>query len=98
MVHGRKGEVVIEEFSKFFDKGRDELWTMIRDDFVIKSKVEVNFVEKEGGYPFGGDGFLGEAENYPLCKAMVNHNQQRIKARRNREIGGEVVQDLLEGA
>ena len=32
------------------------------------------------------DGFLGGAENYSLYKAMVDHNQQRIKARGNREV------------
>ena len=48
---------------------------MVRDDFIVQSKVEVNFVQKEGSYPLGGDGFLGGAENYPLHKAMVEHNQ-----------------------
>ena len=53
-------------------------------------------MEKEGGYPLGGDGFLCRAENYPLCKAMVDHDQQGIKARGSREIGDEVTGDLLE--
>ena len=54
-------------------------------------------MEKEGGYPLSGDGFLGRAENYPLCKAIVDHNQQGIETRGNREIGDEVIGDLLEG-
>ena len=33
----------------------------IRDDFVEKSKMKEDFVKKEGGDPFGGDGFLGRA-------------------------------------
>ena len=37
-------------------------------------------MEKEGGDPFGGDGFLGRAENYPLSKPMVYHNHERIEA------------------
>ena len=52
---------------------------MIRDDLVIKSKVEVDFVGKEGGYPLSSDAFLGGAENHPLCKTMVDHNQQGME-------------------
>ena len=53
---------------------------MIGDDFVIQAETEVNLVEKEDGYLFGRDGFLSGAENYPLCKAMVNHDQEKIEA------------------
>ena len=54
--------------------------TTIRDDFIKKSKAKEDFVEKEGGDSFGGDGFLGRAKNHPLSKAMVYHNQERIEA------------------
>ena len=54
-------------------------------------------MKEKGGYPFGGDCFLSGAENYPLCKAMVDHDQQRIKARGSREVGDQVTRDLLEG-
>ena len=60
--------------------------------------MKVYFVEKEGGYPFYSDSFLYGAENYPLSKAMVNHDQQRIKTRGHREVGDKVIGDLLEGA
>ena len=73
------------------------MWATIRDDFVIEPKAEVYFVEEESGYPFSGDGFLSGAENYPLCKAMVNHDQQRIEARGSRKVGDQVAGDLLEG-
>ena len=43
-------------------------------------------MEEKGGDSFGGDGFLSGAENYPLSKAMVYHNQERIEA----SGGGEV--------
>ena len=33
-------------------------------------------MEEEVGNSFRGDGFLGRAENYPLSKAMVNHDQK----------------------
>ena len=55
-------------------------------------------MEKEGGYPLSGDCFLGRAENYPLSKAMVDHNQQRVKAGGSGEIGDQIARDLLEGA
>ena len=32
-------------------------------------------MEKEGSNLLGDDRFLGRAENYPLHKAMVDHNQ-----------------------
>ena len=32
-------EVVVQEFSEFFDKGRGELWTLIRDYFIVESKA-----------------------------------------------------------
>ena len=72
--------------------------TSIRDDFIKKSKAKEDFVEKEGGDSFGGDGFLGRAKNYPLSKSMVDHDQERVKARGDREIGDEIARDLLKGA
>ena len=44
-------------------------------------------MEEKGGDPFGGDGFLSGAENYPLRKAMVYHDQERVKARGGGEVG-----------
>ena len=70
----------------------------IRDDFVEKSKTKKDFVKKEGGDPFGGNGFLGRAKNYPLSKPMVYHDHERIEAQGNREISDKVTGDLLEGA
>ena len=55
-------------------------------------------MEEEGSYPFGGDRFLGGAENYPLCKAMIDHDQERVKARGGGEVSDEVTRDLLEWA
>jgi hypothetical protein len=75
VISGGKGEVVSEDLSEFFGKGRGELWTAIGDDLVVESEAFVNFVEEKGGYPFGGDGFLGRTENYPLRKPVVDHDQ-----------------------
>ena len=61
------------------------------------SSVRNDFVEKEGGDSLSGDGFLGRAKNHPLSKPMVDHDQERVKARGDREIGDEITRDLLEG-
>ena len=98
VIGGGEGEIIVEEFSKLLGEGRSELWAVIRDDFIVELETKVYFVEEEGGYPFSSDRFLSRAENYPLCKAMVNHNQQGIKARGSREVSDEVAGDLLEGA
>ena len=79
-------------------EGGCELGAMIGDDFVKKSKTEEDFVEKEGGDSFGGDGFLGRAKNYPLSKSMVYHDQERIEAQGSREVRDKIAGDLLEGA
>ena len=55
-------------------------------------------MEEQGCDPFSGDGFLGGAENYPLSKPMVNHNQERIKRQERRKIHDKVTGYLLEGA
>ena len=54
-------------------------------------------MEEKGGYPFSGDRFLSRVENYPFCKAMVDHDQQRIEARESGEVSDQVTRDLLEG-
>ena len=63
------------------------MWATIGDDLVIEPKMEVHFVKEEGSHPFSGDCFLSGAENYPLCKAMVDHDQQGVEARGSGEIG-----------
>ena len=70
----------------------------VRDDFVEKSKAKEDFVEEEGGDPFGGNGFLGRAKNYPLSEPMVYHDQERIEAGGQGEIRDKVARDLLERA
>ena len=97
VIGGGKRKVVVKEFAELLGEGGGELWAMIRDDFVVEPEAKVDFVEKECGDSFGSDHFLSGAENYPLCKAMVDHNQQRVKARGGREVGDQVTGDLLEG-
>ena len=53
-------------------------------------------MEKEGGDSFGSDRCLSRAKNHPLSKPMVYHDQERIKARGDREIRDKIAGDLLE--
>ena len=78
-------------------EGRGKLGASVRDDFVVKAEAEKDFMEEKGGDSFSGDGFLGRGENHPLSKPMVYHDQERIKAGRDREICDEITGDLLEG-
>ena len=53
--------------------------------------------EKKLGYSYGIHGFGAGGENYPLTKAMVDHNHDRIKTVDQREIGNEVGRKVLKG-
>ena len=70
----------------------------VRDYFVIKTETKKDFVEEEVGDSFCGDGFLGRAENHPLSKPMVDHNQKQVKASGEGKVGDEIAGDLLERA
>ena len=71
--------------------------TAVRDNLVEKSKAKEDFVKKEGGDSFGGNGFLSRAKNHPLSKPVLDHNQERIEARGDWEVGDKVTGNLLEG-
>jgi len=87
VIGGGKGKIIVENSSKFSSKCGGELWTTVRDNLVVESVAKEDFVEEKGGDPFGGDSFLSGAENYPLSKAMVYHDQKGIKAGRGGEVG-----------
>ena len=74
------------------------MWSMIGDDFVIEAKSFEYFGEEQGGDSGSIDGFLGRAENYPLSKPMVDHDQKGIKTIRKGEVGDQIAGDLLKGA
>ena len=79
VIGGGEGKFITEEFAQFLSKSAGELWSSIRDDLIIKTESFENFREEQGGDSSGIDGFLGRAENYPLSKPMVNHDQKGIK-------------------
>ena len=47
-------------------------------------------MEKESCYSLGGDGFLCGAKNYPLCKAMIDYDQQRVEAGGGGEVSDKI--------
>ena len=53
-------------------------------------------MKKEGCDSLSSSRFLSRAENYPLCKAVVDHDQERIKARGGGKIRDEIAGQLLE--
>ena len=53
-------------------------------------------MKEKGCDPFGGSSFLGRTENYPLCKAVVDHDQEKIKTGGRLEIRDEITRQLLE--
>ena len=63
------------------------MWSAIRDDFIVETKSFECFREEQGSNSRGVDGFLGRAENYPLSKPMVDHDQKGIKTIREQEVG-----------
>ena len=63
----------------------------------MKTKSFEDMGEEEFGYLHGVDGFGTRNDNYPLCKAMVDHNHDRVLAMDFREIGNLVDQNLFKG-
>ena len=53
--------------------------------------------EKEFGYSHGIDRFRTRDDDYPLCKAVVDHDQNRVSSANFRKISDEVYRDLFEG-
>ena len=63
----------------------------------MKTKVFEYEVKKQLGNSCSVNGLLARSKNYPLSKAMVDHDHDRIKSRRGREGGDEVDRELFEG-
>jgi len=61
----------------------------------MEAKAGNDMFEKEGGNTSSIDSFKTRNENHPLCKPMVNHDQNKVKTRGERKIHDHVTQDLL---
>ena len=69
----------------------------IGDDLHVKTEAKEYFVEEEGGDSLGCNSFLCRAENHPLTKAVVHHDQERVKASGGGKVGDKVTRNLMEG-
>ena len=98
VVGGGEGNVVIQEMSEFSCEGGGELRSLIRDDLVVKAELGEDVLEKDFGDVRHRGGFIARAENYPLQKAMVYHDQNRVKSAGEGEICDKIHGDLLERA
>ena len=54
-------------------------------------------IKKQLGNSCSVNGLLARCENYPLSKTMVDHDHDRIKPCRGREVGDEVNGELFKG-
>ena len=54
---------------------RARLYLRILLSSFAKAEACVDFVEEKSGYPLGSGGFLGQTEDYPLRKSVVDHDQ-----------------------
>ena len=74
MVSCRKGNIILQKVGEFSCEGRGELWSSIGDYLGMETELRENIGEKELGNSFGINVFCAGAINYPLCKAMVDHD------------------------
>ena len=98
MVGGGEGNVVIEKASKFLCEGGGKLESLIGDDSVVEAEMREDVLEKDLGDVRHGGSFVARAENYPLRKTMVYHDQDRIITVGEGQVSDEIHGDLLEGA
>ena len=54
-------------------------------------------IKEKLGYSCSIHGFGAEGENYPLTKAMIDHNHDRVQMIDWREVSDEVDREILEG-
>ena len=81
MVGSGESYVIVEKASKLFCEGGGELRATVRDEGVMKTEMFEYKVKKQLGDSCSVNGLLARCKNYPLHKAMVDHDHDRIKAR-----------------
>ena len=62
----------------------------IRDKGIMEAEMFEHIFKEKLGNSSGVNGFGARTKDYPLHKAVVNHNQDRIKTEGGRKIGDEV--------
>ena len=66
--------VVFKDTGKFTSEGQGKLRTSVRDDGVVQAEMFEYIVKKELGNSVHVNHLGTRGKNYPLCKAMVNHD------------------------
>jgi len=67
IISSEEGDIVERKASEFLSKGKSELETMVKDDFMMETKASKDMFEKEGGNTSSIDEFGTRNENHPLC-------------------------------
>ena len=98
VIGGGEGDVIFEKASEFTSEGRGKLRSSVREDLVMETELWEDVLKKDLGEVHSGGGFVARAENYPLRKTMVYHDQNRIIAVGKGQISDEIHRDLWEGA
>jgi hypothetical protein len=86
VIGDRQCNGVVKEFGKGSREFGNELGVAIRNDLIIKSKSLINMLEEKFGYSFQGNHFQAWNNNYPLHKAMVDHDHDRVETPGGRKI------------
>ena len=76
VVCSRELDIIVEELCQFLGEYRCELWTSVGYQGVVEAKAFEHVVEEKFGYSGHIYDFGARNENYPLCKAVVNHDHQ----------------------
>ena len=74
VVRSRESDIVFEDSSQFFGKRRGELGSSVRNKSVVKSEAFEYMIEKELGNTVCINGLGTRDQDYPLRKAMVDHD------------------------
>ena len=96
VIGSREGDVVFKEAGEFSCEGKGKLGSSVGDDLAVETKSWEDVLEKDLGNVCCRCSFVARAENYPLRKTMVYHDQNRIIAVGGREVSNEIHGDLLE--
>ena len=67
-------DIIAKKSSKFSGKGRSKLGAFVRYQGVVEAKSFEHMVEEKFGNPCGVYDLGTRDENYPLYKAMVDHD------------------------
>ena len=74
VIHGGEFDIVVEESCQFSGKCRRKLRASVRYQGVMEAKAFQHVVEEMFGYSSHVYSFRARDENYPLHKAMVDHD------------------------